>query len=170
MSAFIKLKNSPKEVELDKDVFDWLSNDPYYQELDLIHSLRLHSSGCAVFQKMVKSGFGKHEILTLYPHRLIAEHYLSDKRPPCPTIVAVLNGNKLDCRLINLAYKPRGKTHLVLNSTNKSGFRGVYIDHNRFRAMITVQGITIHLGMFDTAEEASEAYQKAAQERVNNIF
>jgi hypothetical protein len=47
---------------------------------------------------------------------------------------------------------------------NKSGFRGVYFSNRRqkFRATIKVGGKRKRLGSFDTAEEASAAYEKAA--------
>jgi hypothetical protein len=48
------------------------------------------------------------------------------------------------------------------NRNNTSGFKGVSALGSGYRATISANGRTIHLGMFDTAEAASEAYRIAA--------
>ena len=46
---------------------------------------------------------------------------------------------------------------------NQAGFTGVKREPSgRYRAHIKISGKTIHLGMFDKAEDAAEAYKKAA--------
>jgi hypothetical protein len=49
---------------------------------------------------------------------------------------------------------------------NKSGYRGVYSDskRNKWAADIRTNGRTIHLGRFDSKEEAARAYNKKALE------
>lgn len=52
--------------------------------------------------------------------------------------------------------------------SNSSGFKGVTLERNsglkkRWRAAIGVDGMTIHLGRYETAEEAFEAYCAAAK-------
>ena len=47
---------------------------------------------------------------------------------------------------------------------NASGFRGVDQFRGRYRAQIKAPGIVRHLGVFDTIEEASAAYEAAARE------
>ena len=44
---------------------------------------------------------------------------------------------------------------------NKSGYLGVSHSNGRWKAQITTGGTTFYLGTFDTAEEASLAYQSA---------
>lgn len=50
-------------------------------------------------------------------------------------------------------------------SNNTSGYKGVsYFKRNdKWRAQIKVNGKVLHLGYFDTAEEAAEAYARAAK-------
>jgi len=52
------------------------------------------------------------------------------------------------------------------NKNNKSGFKGVYFDKyaNKYKAQIQINNKVKHLGRFDTAEEAHEAYKKSALE------
>jgi len=40
----------------------------------------------------------------------------------------------------------------------------VYKESTRFRAVISHKGKSIHIGMFDTAEEAADAYNKKSKE------
>lgn len=47
---------------------------------------------------------------------------------------------------------------------NNSWYKGVYARGNRFEAGIKVNQRRIYLGIFKTAEEAHEAYMKAARE------
>lgn len=51
-----------------------------------------------------------------------------------------------------------------VRKTNTSGFKGVHFDSRRqkWKAVITVNYKNIHLGRFNTAQEAADAYWKAA--------
>lgn len=77
-----------------------------------------------------------------------------------------INGNKGDNRIENL----REASHSQNNHNrpnyrnNTTGFKGVHTrkDYNKFLARIRINGVAIHLGVFDTAEEASAAYRQAA--------
>ena len=48
------------------------------------------------------------------------------------------------------------------NCDNTTGAVGVYRHKRRFCARITTNGVTQHLGYFDTIEEAAAAYRRAA--------
>ena len=48
-----------------------------------------------------------------------------------------------------------------LHKANKTGFRGVSIRGNKFRADISEDGVQYNLGSFDTIQEAVEARIKA---------
>ncbi len=160
----IKLKNADDTVLLDDAVFEWLSTDPYMVKVDLLNNLRKHSSGCAVFQKTWKKADGKFKTETLYLHKLIAEKFLTDSKQGKNRLVGAKNGNKLDCRLDNLVYRSRSVASRQRKTTSGTGYTGVYREHNRYRAVISVKGKSVHIGMFDTPEDAAAAYNKVSRE------
>ncbi|TNE63639.1 MAG: Pathogenesis-related transcriptional factor and ERF protein [Bacteroidetes bacterium] len=160
----VKLKNSDDMVMLDDEVYEWLTSDPYLSKIDLINNLRKHSSGCAVFQKTWKRADGGFKTETLYLHKLIAERYLTEKRNGKKNLVGARNGDKLDCRLENLLYRSRSVASRQRKTSSKTGYTGVYREHNRYRAVISINGKSMHLGMFDTAEDAAAAYNKVSRE------
>ncbi|MEZ4920581.1 MAG: hypothetical protein R2792_15880 [Saprospiraceae bacterium] len=160
----VKLKNSDKTVMLDDHVYDWLTSDEYLTKIDFINNLRRHSSGCAVFQKTWKRADGSYKTETIYLHRLIAEKYLIDQKVGNKKLVGAVNGDKLDCRLENILYRSRSTASRQRKTSSKTGYTGVYKEHNRYRAVISIKGKSVHLGMFDTPEEAAQAYNKVSKE------
>ncbi len=160
----VKLKNAEESVLLDSDVYEWLTSDPYLTKIDFINNLRRHSSGCAVFQKTWKKSDGTFKTETIYLHKLIAEKYLASTKTPKDNLVGAKNGNKLDCRLDNIVYRSRSISSRKRKASSRSGYTGVYHENNRFRAVISINGKSVHLGMFNTAEEAALAYNKKSRE------
>jgi len=162
----LSLKNDPGVVLIDQQVFDELSRDPHLAEINFFNNLRKHSSGCVVFQKTYKKAdpANGYRTETIYLHKLIAERYLSDQRVGKRTLVGTTNGNKLDCRLANLEYRSRAIASRKRKSSSKVGYTGVYRENNRFRAVISKDRRSIHIGMFATAEEAAMAYNKKSLE------
>lgn len=83
-------------------------------------------------------------------------------------IVDHINGNKLDNRKANLRFatKQQNRANGGPMNRNKSGFRGVSLGNKmkRWRAEIKVGDKNIHLGYFDTPEEAAKAWDEAALE------
>jgi tRNA splicing ligase len=164
MTVNIQLKNSPNVVILDQKVYDQLKNDPYVEELDLLNNLRVHSSGCAVYQKTRKLKTKEYETVTVYFHRFIAERFLGAQMSDENNLVGTRNGNKLDCRLGNLIWRSRSVASRMRKSFNRTGFTGVYPENNKYRSIISINGKAVHIGMFDTAEEAAKAYNKRSLE------
>lgn len=75
-----------------------------------------------------------------------------------------INGDPSDNRLVNLrsARHSENLRNLKLRVDNKSGYKGVTFDKklNKFRAAYFKLGKRCHLGLFDCAEDASNAYNE----------
>jgi hypothetical protein len=160
----IKLKNADASVLLDDHTYEWLLSDPYLSKIGFLQNLRMHSSGCAVFQKTWRKTTGDYKTETIYLHKLIAEKFLGDQKQGAKKLVGAKNGDKLDCRLENLTYRTRAVASRQRKTSSSTGYTGVYQEHNRYRAVISVDSKPMHLGMFDTPEEAAAAYNKMSKE------
>ena len=160
----VNLKNADDHVLLDDHVYEWLTNDPYLVKIDFINNLRKHSSGCAVFQKTWKKADGGYNTETIYLHKKIAEQFLVDIKTQKKNLVGAKNGNKLDCRLENIVYRSRAVASRKRKTSSKVVYTGVYKVKIRYRAVISVNRKSIHIGMFATAEEAALAYNKKSRE------
>lgn len=160
----IKLKNSDDNVLLDDVTYEYLTTEPYLVKINFINNLRKHSSGCAVFQKTWKKADGGYKTETIYLHKLIAERFLTKDKTSKKNLVGAKNGNKLDCRLENIVYRSRSVASRKRKSSSKIGYTGVYQENNRYRAVISINRKSVHLGMFDTAEEAALAYNRKSRE------
>ena len=165
MSHKIKLRNSTDKVLLDAKGYKYVTTDSYLKKVDFINSLRKHSSGCAVFQKTKKKAKGAgYKTETIYLHKLIAEKFLKKSKSRKNNLVGALNGNKLDCTIDNLVFRSRSTASRQRKSSSRAGYTGVYQESTRYRAVISYKGKSIHIGMFDTAEEAADAYNKKSKE------
>ena len=72
-----------------------------------------------------------------------------------------INGVKHDNRLINLRDVTQSVNTQNLKrarANNASSLLGVAPDYYRWKSQITADGVTFHLGTFDTPEEAHQAY------------
>ncbi len=158
------LKNSDLTAKVEDHVYHWLATDPELADGRFIDNLRVHSSGCAVYQRTSRVEKGRYDTATIYLHKHIAEKYLSQHKTEGRNVVGALNGDKLDCRLENLVYRSRSVASRKRRTSNKVGFTGVYQENNRYRAVISIDGQSNHLGMFSTAEEAAAAYNRRSWE------
>jgi hypothetical protein len=100
-----------------------------------------------------------------YAHRLA--WFFSHGRWPSAEIDHI-NGSRADNRLCNLreATRFQNAANTKGHRRNVSGFKGVtwHVDSRRWMARIRVFGKPLWLGLYDTPEEASAAYLKAAKE------
>ena len=165
LTVCLPLKNTAQTTTIDAHVYRALRADHRLTELGLLDNLRVHSSGCVVFQKARKCDeSGSYRTLTIYLHKLIAERYLAGTRTAERNLVGCRNGDKLDCRLANLEYRSRSTASRKRRSSSKLGYTGVYRENNRYRAVISVNRRSVHIGMFATAEEAAQAYNQRSIE------
>ena len=75
-----------------------------------------------------------------------------------------INGDKLDNRFENLRDVTRrvNKQNIRTPNRNNVGLLGTHLFRNgRWKSSINVNGRNVHLGYFDTTEEAHEAYLRA---------
>ena len=82
--------------------------------------------------------------------------------PQKPLQIDHINGVKTDNRIENLRLatnKQNSRNRTVVLSS--SGFLGVTKEGNKYRAKIMVDGMTVHLGGFNTPEKAHSEYLKA---------
>ncbi len=160
----VKLKNSDEKVIIDEKVHKYLTTDPKMKKLDIINRLRRHSSGCAVFQKTKPTKDGSFKIETYYLHKLVAEKFKKSDRSKVKNLVGTVNGNKLDCRIDNVEWRSRSTASRKRKSSSSAGYTGVYKENHRYRAVISKDRRSMHIGMFATAEEAAMAYNKISRE------
>lgn len=126
------------------------------------------------YEKLIKYSWYCHKMKTTeYAERRSGEkHYKMHREileAPSGTFVDHKNGNGLDNRRSNIRLCTSSQNaYNKVQKNNTSGYKGVFKDHRNRRkykiwwASITVNKIPINLGHFYTAEEASQAYKKAA--------
>jgi len=115
-------------------------------------------------QKTKKKAKGGYTTETIYLHKLIAEKFLKKTKSKKKNLVGAKNGNKLDCTIDNLVFRSRSTASRQRKSSSRAGYTGVYQESTRYRAVISYKGKSIHIGMYDTAEEAADAYNQKSQE------
>ena len=74
------------------------------------------------------------------------------------------NGYNNSFRNLRKATRPQNANNRGVQSNNKIGLKGVFKKYNRYYAQIHKNGKKIHLGTYDTAEEAHKAYCEAADQ------
>lgn len=133
-----------------------------------------NSSGRYLHPTLTKNGY---LVITLYKnkmkkqifvHRLVAMAFLTN--PLNKSDVDHINNNRTDNNLSNLRFATKSENGInrKVSPKNRNGVKGVYFckRDKRYLAHITIDGIQIHIGSYQTLEEAKQARIK----RVNEVF
>lgn len=100
-----------------------------------------------------------------YPAHRLAFLYMTGSFPTDMT--DHIDGIRDNNRWINLreATRSENNRNSKIRSDNKSGFKGVFFEKsaNKWRALCWANGVQNHLGLFNTAIEASNSYQDFAK-------
>lgn len=96
---------------------------------------------------------------TYYVHRIIYLMHTGHM----PEMVDHINTIRTDNRIDNLraATRSQNNANAKIRKDNSSGIKGVAMHKGKWRARITVNKKQIHLGYFDTAEEAERCVDMA---------
>lgn len=97
----------------------------------------------------------------IYAGHRLAWLYVYGEFPDCK--IDHINGNTSDNRICNLrlANDIENARNRKIKSTSNSGFKGVSKHLDLWRARYTSNGKTYNLGLFETKELASQAYEDA---------
>jgi len=150
-------------------VFTWLPRDR-----DLFGNLRAFAMWNAKYSGKEAGMFHKvhkHKIIKINGSGLrsgrLAFLYMTGEWPPHE--IDHINRDRQDDRWKNLRPATKSQNQANRSHNTKNGLpRGVYLWCNgnrpqtRYCSHITVNQKQTHLGLFDTAEQASDAYKKAA--------
>lgn len=150
---------------------------------ELLHKLFSYDPETGLFTRKIRNGDGRGKVgevagslsngyvmLACGGGRMYAAHrlawlYVYGCWPPKQ--IDHRNGIRHDNRWVNLrlATRAENRRNTGLQRNNTSGFRGVSKRHNpnKYTSHITVNRKYIHLGSFNTAEEASTAYIAASK-------
>ena len=139
-------------------------------EVSNLGNVRNVKTGRIIKQQLDKYGYCR---LNLYKnekrhnkfiHRLVAQAFIEN--PDDKPVIDHINGDKLnnDVKNIRWATISENSQNSKVRKDNTSNIKGVEKKGNKWRSRITIDGIRITLGYYDTIEEAKEVRVKRANE------
>jgi hypothetical protein len=138
-----------KHIELTQDKVALVDDEDYERVGGVLWHAAYHPNSRGWYAKRIQNIMLHREIMQA-PDGVEVDH---------------INGNTLDCRKDNLRLVTRRENSLNRKAVYAaSGYRGVYSSGSRWRAIIRTPMGTVHIGTYDTPEEAAIAYDKAAIE------
>lgn len=98
--------------------------------------------------------------------KLVTEYMHKRLMPKKNTQVDHINGNSLDNQKHNLRYSTQHQNNMnaSLRCDSTTGYKGVVIIRNKFRARIRFNKIDRHIGYFTNPIDAAKAYDIKAKE------
>lgn len=95
-----------------------------------------------------------HRLAWLYVHGAFPDYQIDH-----------INMKRGDNRMANLREATKSQNHMnrTAYSNNKLGVKGVHMVGRKFRALIKKNGNQVCLGVYDSLDDASDAYKKASQ-------
>mgnify|MGYP003419948962 CR=1 FL=1 len=111
----------------------------------------LHHSGYVYINIMGKK-YAAHRLAWFFVHGEFPQGFLDH-----------INRNKSDNRISNLRKATRSQNSANMRGRSNTGFKGVQKTQGKYTARIRYNYKLRHIGVYATAEEASEAYQKEAK-------
>jgi hypothetical protein len=147
--------SSMKTIELSGGSVALVDDDDF----EYFNMFKWHKSSRGYAQRADYSNSPKIKMIMM--HRFLMNE-------PIDLQVDHINGNKLDNRKFNLRVSTKAQNMRNRNrqSNNTSGLKGVcfHIRSKKWMAQIKVSGKKIYIGLFDTKEEAYDAYCGKAKE------
>lgn len=116
----------------------------------------------SVYARRGIGGSTKHPLLRM--HRVVLERILEQPIPK-GYMVDHIDGNGLNNSRSNLRLATRAQNTYNSKTRSTCGFKGVTRCWRKWKAQIRQGSELIYLGLYDTPEEAHEAYKAAATER-----
>jgi len=161
----VKLKNADKHVLISDKAYEFIEQNEYYKSINFLDNLRMHSSGYVFYQRNypIKDGYKN---VTIYLHKMIAEKFVEKPDVSKRLFVRIKNGNPLDCRIKNLEWTTMSELRRNQKKhNNKTGYRGVVqVRKNTYRAVLYTSNERFDLGLFNSPEDAAEAYNNKSKE------